>query len=1667
MSELAEEILVAQGGLNYDDDPRMFGQGDTDYRLNVIPTELGDTYVLTNIKGTTKKSHSFTHHADYAGATYTTLGSCYDIKRNAIYYFLYSDLTNHCIIRYNIDDDDFDKIVWDNPNIGLDVDYEITDAFMIDNWLHWNPRSSSPRSINVEWAYYDYVKSFYGGDGLANANAGDYYVVNGKVFLTLETTLDDKNILNRPDLFEFVGWCYDDWLSNGTNQIQRPFFNTTTVLSLPPLIEVADNENVQYNNIRGNSFQFTYRFLIPEQGYTVTAPFSNQMHFFTGEQYNGEIVGQASSQNQLNIHVPMYTDGVITNLPVETVFSSLQILFRTGDSDVWRIAGTFEHDYVFNSGNFSFYGGRYCFKHEFRNIESYGIADNADIEVPYNFLPIRAKAQTAIDGERSAYVGILEGRQVGPIDVDLYAETEEVDVSVAESGSVVEEIEMTSEIVITERTNPDGHADRETSYPHTSEEITLTLGSVAPATGDVIVITVDGIKYRFALGSDPASATAYADVLVGFLNQCPPLVNAFYNDTGNILTADDLSRQVDIEIERYAASTADSTIYKYPSFKTGAWHKFCLFYYDSLMRRSEAIPIESLYIESPPELRSSIAEGTNYRRSVQYQINHLPPQWASWYRFGYAGNVSISTFWQYNITAAGYISDTNSEYDTLSYVDISSIQTLSDEATGAGLIAYPNTAISPYEFEKGDRIRFITSKDAAAAAYDELVIDDWSSASHDYEITAFDPTTNFLYFNSRGLIGDGDGGTTDYDDTSVIVEIYRPTGENPSAVYCEIGELMSLHEDSGVLYHTGTSANQTSSVSADGYLVNGDAYLLARVLGTKPTGFTSIYSIVFLESFSISDFKESSGWGKGKAGYNFGINSSTLNNVRYSNKLNKNVAMSGLGRFDGLDYKTLSYNYGDVTAMRQIGGVLKVIFENNVASVLVNRTQFFDADGQSQVVKSDEVLGSVNYSEEAWGSVNPESVTVVDRNLYFFDLRRKAFVRNSPNGSLPVSDYKMRRFFIDKADSLTNQDLSKVKVRASWDDDHDMLWVGIDDTVDGALVSSFVPSTVRNNEVNNIIESSETNLIEITAINGNTLTLNYLPESAFDTSVDWFVLSIDSCNVQSVSYTGDYTVHDKIVSFDFETKQITLVSSSGFSVGNRLSLYTPWSNYTFLPGQETGGLVSAGGSGWRGTRVSSGCSWYNEEEDRYYILVHGQGTYWQIGFAYCDDLSSGVWTMGNSDAPIILNTDAAQFAKRAIATGNVIDNGDGTISFLTNGTDSSDNWNLSVTTMNKDCTNISFSSTLDVTDQALTGNSMTIYKGKYTILCGLYNADISLRTMEMWQSDTIDSGYTKTCNVYTTEYDGHDSVWLEGRSDGSLCFVENGKLYAILMGETRYYISGHKGRFAGLMQYNDDTNSWSIVNDFAPELINPNYFDKFPGEDHQWACGHMGNNQSFIKNGGKCYYFCTMLVSTDTYQIAGVELAFKREAISNPTDIVLFHEATNRWVTFVSPRDSMEVKDGEVPIMIGTASGLFSFVGEDVYIHNNNDTRCYLWDTQVDYKIRIYGGLNAPNIVKIFDSIALHTNKYLDGEDVQIPATINYSNGMESRLPEARFEKEEGVLRSDYLCNMKSTSSTATIPDLFNGDTLRGYIIYHDFVGDETDEHTLYKVDILTTKSKY
>lgn len=416
----------------------------------------------------------------------------------------------------------------------------------------------------------------------------------------------------------------------------------------------------------------------------------------------------------------------------------------------------------------------------------------------------------------------------------------------------------------------------------------------------------------------------------------------------------------------------------------------------------------------------------------------------------------------------------------------------------------------------------------------------------------------------------------------------------------------------------------------------------------------------------------------------------------------------------------------------------------------------------------------------------------------------------------------------------------------------------------------FRPSLIRNAEIDNINTSASTTLIEITAIAGNVLTLNTLPEDYIDTSIDWFAQS-DDYNAGEPGYTGDYLTQAKITSFDFENNKISLISATGFNVGENICIYSPWVNYEFVAGQKTAGIISASGAGWRAKYVVSGPTWWDDVNSRYTMAFYGRSNVptVQVGIATSPDLET--WTVGNSDTPIIANGDHANFSTNVYAGGNALDVGGGRVAFVVAGYSGSSGY-CHMIQMDKDGTNITISNSL------LTGTvwfmcGMTYYNSKYVILVLKSSGGaIETWTVEMWESSTIDSGYSKVCDVFTTEYDGNDSVFLEGHADSFCPFVENGRLYCLITGTQRYTISMTQGnRVGGLMSY-DNNGNWNIVNKYAPELIFPMYFYNIPSEDYGWAGGHMGGYLSFIKKDGNVYLFCSFLQTADTYQVAALKL---------------------------------------------------------------------------------------------------------------------------------------------------------------------------------------------------
>lgn len=159
--------------------------------------------------------------------------------------------------------------------------------------------------------------------------------------------------------------------------------------------------------------------------------------------------------------------------------------------------------------------------------------------------------------------------------------------------------------------------------------------------------------------------------------------------------------------------------------------------------------------------------------------------------------------------------------------------------------------------------------------------------------------------------------------------------------------------------------------------------------------------------------------------------------------------------------------------------------------------------------------------------------------------------------------------------------------------------------------------------------------------------------------------------------------------------------------------------------------------------------------------------------------------------------------------------------------------------------------------------------------------------------------------------------------------------------------------------------------------------------------------------------------------------------------------------------------------MQSTGLGFISFMGGELWVHNSDDVdRCNFFGEKKDFKVGIVANQEA-NRLKVLDSISIHSEfeEPLDRESkwevesVTIPSSLNYPNGMYSRIPSNRFKKREGILKAEFLRNMKTNSATANALDALRGEELRCYDALIVLKNSSTGQVKLFKVDVNSTLS--
>ena len=136
----------------------------------------------------------------------------------------------------------------------------------------------------------------------------------------------------------------------------------------------------------------------------------------------------------------------------------------------------------------------------------------------------------------------------------------------------------------------------------------------------------------------------------------------------------------------------------------------------------------------------------------------------------------------------------------------------------------------------------------------------------------------------------------------------------------------------------------------------------------------------------------------------------------YSGIYNSNSGINNLNQFIQAEKITKDINptYGSIQKLFSRNTDLISLCEDRVVRIQANKDAIFNADGNPQIIASNNVLGqTMPFSGDYGISKNPESFTSDNYRAYFTDKSRSAVLRLSKDGLTPISEYGMSDWFKD------------------------------------------------------------------------------------------------------------------------------------------------------------------------------------------------------------------------------------------------------------------------------------------------------------------------------------------------------------------------------------------------------------------------------------------------------------------------------------------------------------------------------------------------------------------------------------------------------------------------------------------------------------------------------
>lgn len=946
-----EQEIGFYGGIDTDTEDRLLQAGDYRYALNCLNgNNKKDSFgAVENLKGDTLVS------INLPAGTNRCIGACKDVRQNSVIYAVYNSNGNHSILRYFVNTNTIQRIIspvntvrfmssrflnfqndvryriwhmdiiftngqeilkWtDGYDNAIDIPYDPTVALPNQQTRHYNP----PRSLNI----------------------------------TLATNFTNNSILPR----------YGNDFGVDNQFVQNQFTDAIKAPPLTPPTIVFDSDITRNTNyFRGDRLvQIRYRYIYYDGEQSVWSPIS-KVGLPDGDENASGVITQNSYVNNLL--------KITYNTGHSTVYQ-VQLAVRFGNTSDWKLFDTIEkyrdrQGYPLNSILTSYTDVVYNYYND-RVLQAIAPDEASKL---FDVLPIVAGAQSYLSNNIIAYGDILEGYDNVSMDVGLSYEYAARTLYPRQPASAYPQFFLN---VIQLRSIS---ATRFILY--IPNNISVNKGAILKAQ-----VGIGGNKLISYVVTEQDIAGYSAVFIANIQNWLTTQVPATIVSTvPNVVVGANLYTEITFDIPAGTVFTffrVNNAIDKFPSFKTGAYHKFGVVYYDQDLRSGGVNTNDNMVIYIPFETEFAPLQGTMHglkQWQIQVQIRNLAPRWAKYYQIVY-GKSNLKKYVQTIIDGTG----TSGDKSTVN-IDPLLVKFQEDNKP---------TPIN-YTFENGDRIRFMTNTvGATLTSYIDTRIQALSTTA------PFNLTIDNLDFGSLGI------------GSSSLVELYAVDKEIDTEVYWEIGEVYPVIYDQtlDVCYHGGGLTNQDpanpSGTPATTILTKGDTYVKPRLYFD---GATAAYTPV--ESEDFSDFYESSDFDYGRVNANINnvLQKRLYTGIRWGGSLFENTNKNDLSSFNGNDYLSVKNAAGRITKLVQVGEVLKVIQEKDSGSLYVGLTVLQSPGGGGNVSAIDTKLGAYYPSRANYGTIFPGSVALNDRHLYFFDPYNGVFIRDAPNGQEPISDYK-------------------------------------------------------------------------------------------------------------------------------------------------------------------------------------------------------------------------------------------------------------------------------------------------------------------------------------------------------------------------------------------------------------------------------------------------------------------------------------------------------------------------------------------------------------------------------------------------------------------------------------------------------------------------------------